>query len=84
MCPCALNFGTLTCRIGSRSEMRMRSVFGNTRSTVTEASDGTNDDSELSADAEDGDEDSDVSPTMVASDEHDDEQRPIGEPPRED
>jgi segregation and condensation protein B len=47
-----------------------------------EASDGTNDDSELSADAEDGDEDSDVSPTMVAADE-DDEHRLIGEPPHE-
>jgi segregation and condensation protein B len=47
-----------------------------------EASDGTNDDSELSADADDGDEDSDVSPTMVAS-EDDGEHSPIGEPPRE-
>ena len=59
-----------------------------------EARDGTKDDTELSADAEDGDaelsadgedgdEDSDVAPTMVASGE-DDEHNCIGEPPRED
>ena len=44
--------------------------------------DDANDESELSADAEDGDEDSEASPTMVASSEDDEHERGrIGEPP---
>ncbi len=45
---------------------------------------GSSDDSELSADAEDGDEDSDVSPTLVASSaDEEDERARIAEPPTE-
>jgi segregation and condensation protein B len=48
--------------------------------------DDSGDDSELLADADDGDEDSDVSPTLVASatDDDDDARGKIGEPPIED
>jgi segregation and condensation protein B len=50
----------------------------------TEGGEGSSDDSELSADAEDGDDDSDVSSTLVASsDEEEDDRGRIGEPPRE-
>ena len=46
--------------------------------------DGSGDDSELSADGEDNDEDSDVSPTLVASSEGEaDDRGRIGEPPTE-
>lgn len=49
-----------------------------------DAGEGAGDDSELSADAEDGDEDSDVSPTLVASSaDEEDERARIAEPPTE-
>jgi segregation and condensation protein B len=67
---------------GGESEEDESNEDEETEEVSAEASDGTNDDSELSADADEGDEDSDVSPTMVASDETD-EHLPISEPPRE-